>query len=702
MSFRSLAGLNADSARIGYEVEHGRHMFTDQLGRAWMEKMNDFTRFQPDDHDSQDRWLADRMNRYFCYDQAHQEVLERVYSKDLVTNDGDAGQYSVQRMRIEVFYEKLENYTVARYSEISLRRHKAWRELRARGIETRVKGQPRPTKEDPDPEPLLDIDHLNIGRVWMHSKYRNTVLGTVVDPREEPDQDAYTKARFNLFPGFRRGFSRADVAGFVAWNLLMPIMVHLRFVVCGSDEELGQLLAWMAHLVQYPHVKTELAQVLQGAQGLGKSTVFKYLVYAMGNWASTVTRMSELAGQWTNLVHGKGLVLVDDADMNSLPAQDIANLRTMITADIERVRVMNKDPTTQESFVNFAICGNPEHMINDEGEMRRFSMHEVKLQPLLESPMLRYRFSDDIAKRKELYFKWVHSSMTARQCLGLKTLMNFLYRYPLEGYERSARPKNEILALQRYHSMNPMKKWWVSQLLDPDSTDGCFGQRDVTIQSLFSRFQQTLDGPKSRFSKYYFSRTILPLVPNADASKPFQMRSQTDCREWLARKEPGMDALWKRETNDHRTALPTTEVVDVPRFWREWAPAELMGTPIRALLESGAYGEARVPSAESSPGGGEDEEPPRKRKRTADEVYQEVVDSMTVQQQELERQLEQFRHPDYWATRPLAVRWARALQWAQHKKDERMCALLSRPCPAVLVDEELENSIHELCAESVL
>src|SRR5262249_29500793 len=109
----------------------------------------------------------------------------------------------------------------------------------------------------------------------------------------------------------RASASDTPVAPYQRWQLLIPFFMHLRFVVCADDHEFEQLLTWLAHVVQRPHYKTRLCQVLQGAQGTGKSLIFKHLVHALGEWGVIVPRMSDFAGEWTSVVQSRGLVVID-------------------------------------------------------------------------------------------------------------------------------------------------------------------------------------------------------------------------------------------------------------------------------------------------------------------------------------------------------------------------------------------------------
>ena len=97
---------------------------------------------------------------------------------------------------------------------------------------------------------------------WIQDEKILTFSRVVVDPA------CTDPTALNLWPGFlaeetpaEHRVPDAEVAEFV-----QPILAHVRALL-GSDEYAAFFLQFMAHLVQRPVKKTELAIVLSGTQG---------------------------------------------------------------------------------------------------------------------------------------------------------------------------------------------------------------------------------------------------------------------------------------------------------------------------------------------------------------------------------------------------------------------------------------------------
>lgn len=86
----------------------------------------------------------------------------------------------------------------------------------------------------------------------------------------------------NTFSGFTRGFSRDEVADFKNWNLIIPFILHLRFNWCANDSEFNYLLLWWATTIQRPWEKHGVALVVQGEQGIGKSSPIVAIMKGLG------------------------------------------------------------------------------------------------------------------------------------------------------------------------------------------------------------------------------------------------------------------------------------------------------------------------------------------------------------------------------------------------------------------------------------
>jgi hypothetical protein len=89
---------------------------------------------------------------------------------------------------------------------------------------------------------------------------------------------------------------------------------HLKYAICGGiDEEYEYLLDWFAHLFQIPAEKPEVAIVLQGGRGWGKTIIFSELAKALGTHALVVGNNNLLTGRFNRHIRGKLLLVVEES-----------------------------------------------------------------------------------------------------------------------------------------------------------------------------------------------------------------------------------------------------------------------------------------------------------------------------------------------------------------------------------------------------
>jgi hypothetical protein len=81
---------------------------------------------------------------------------------------------------------------------------------------------------------------------------------------------------YNVWPGILAETLPPVLDGEVAL-LIEPVIQHIRLVVArGVEAHAEWFIAWLAHMVQTPDIKTAVAVILTGAPGVGKNTIFDF------------------------------------------------------------------------------------------------------------------------------------------------------------------------------------------------------------------------------------------------------------------------------------------------------------------------------------------------------------------------------------------------------------------------------------------
>lgn len=148
---------------------------------------------------------------------------------------------------------------------------------------------------------------------------------------------------------------------------------HLKTLLKGDEKDYDWFLNWLAHIVQYPHKKTEVAVVFYDKQqGTGKSLIAEeFLKKIIGdNKMITTCRTDKVFGKFTN-TQGKILCVLNEAsgketfELNEVIKESI----TGKTIEMEKKGV---DSLRIRDYLNYIITTNNLNCIKLEEGDRRF------------------------------------------------------------------------------------------------------------------------------------------------------------------------------------------------------------------------------------------------------------------------------------------------------------------------------------------
>ncbi len=114
-----------------------------------------------------------------------------------------------------------------------------------------------------------------IGNAWLNHPNRRQYDGIKLLPEGAPDRV------YNLW----RGFTVEAIEG--SWPLMRR---HIRKIICNSDKKAyDYVIKWLARMVQKPWKVGEVALVLQGDKGVGKSIIVSALCKIVGQNSMQIT-----------------------------------------------------------------------------------------------------------------------------------------------------------------------------------------------------------------------------------------------------------------------------------------------------------------------------------------------------------------------------------------------------------------------------
>lgn len=256
-----------------------------------------------------------------------------------------------------------------------------------------------------------------------------------------PAKGKYHMGKFNAYMG--RGCepikcNESDVALYLE---------HVRTIICDNDNTTYQYVVnWLAHLIQKPEQKPEVAIVLKAGQGTGKGTFVDPIGKIIGSHYLHAQSPEQVIGKFNAQLENKLLVFADEFFAGSKGATD--RLKTMITERVNTIERKGQDRITVPCFARIIMATNHENVIKIERDERRYLYLEV---------------SEDKKQDKEYFTK-------LRDVIDHRNFASKLYYYlknlDISTFNPREVPKTSALVSQKIDNLEPLDKWIYTILRD--------------------------------------------------------------------------------------------------------------------------------------------------------------------------------------------------------------------------------------------
>lgn len=287
----------------------------------------------------------------------------------------------------------------------------------------------------------------------------------------------------------------------------------------------------------------------------------------------------DVEGEFTAVYQDKILIQMDETRVSK--GGRIGDLmKNLLTGETQRVRTMYSDPKYVESFLNmYAITNHVNQLVPaGEGARRYFVMHS-DTKALLDTPLYKALYRGN----EKSYFDSIMHDMYSQDCLGLRTLANFLYHVPLGTFDHRVVPINKMLVQQKLQHISEIMSWWVdcltTKFVNMQCKDGPTWTNAHKVDEVYRWFKAHMkerQGQKSKVDNTAISTLtefwhefaqLLPQTVQTDAVEPndpdpnhfyVTMPPIAVCREHIIRKMPGAEILFG-ESDQGRTAPPLSQ-----------------------------------------------------------------------------------------------------------------------------------------------
>ena len=241
---------------------------------------------------------------------------------------------------------------------------------------------------------------------------------------------------YNLWRGFGCEARPGDCSLFLQ---------HVHENVCGGVDEYYQyLMKWMARAVQYPDSPGQVAVVLRGKQGTGKSFLAKVFGDLWGRHFLQVSDPKHLVGNFNSHLRDC-VVLFGDEAFYAGDKKHESVLKTLITEETITIEAKGVDAEAAPNFIHLMLASNSDWVVPAGAEERRFFVLDV----------------GDARRRDSDFFRKVKGQLDDG---GREALLHHLMTMDLSDFDVRRVPETEALAEQKHHSLGPEEEWWFQKL----------------------------------------------------------------------------------------------------------------------------------------------------------------------------------------------------------------------------------------------
>lgn len=274
------------------------------------------------------------------------------------------------------------------------------------------------------------VQTKKLGAFWIDHPQRRQ-FGTIVFAPGKEVQGAY-----NMWKGFGCQSRPGDCSLFLD---------HLRDNVCaGNLEHYTYLLGWMARAVQFPATAGEVAIVMRGGRGTGKSFFAKHFGHLFGRHFLQVSNPSHLVGNFNNHLRDVVVLFADEA-FYAGDKKHSSMLKTLITEETITIEAKGVDAEAAPNYVHLIMASNDDHVVPAGGDERRFFVLDV----------------GKAHQQDAAYFAKIAEQMHNG---GHEALLHYLLTYDLSKFQVRNVPRTDALHEQKLLSLSPTAEWWYQRL----------------------------------------------------------------------------------------------------------------------------------------------------------------------------------------------------------------------------------------------
>jgi hypothetical protein len=260
----------------------------------------------------------------------------------------------------------------------------------------------------------------DLGDWWLENKMRRQFRGLTFNPAINEDE---VDERLNLWQGLALSPEPGDKH--------LTFLEHVRENICGGDETVYHyVVCWLARMIQQPYLKGEVAIVMRGDRGVGKTFFADMIGKLFGRHYITVVNSDHLVGKFNAhlqdcvFMHADECLYAGDRKHDQI-------LKALITGNTLRIEPKGIDTFECVNYLHLIMSSNNRHTIPAGDKERRYLALHVKPN----------RIQD------HAWFKKITHELQEEG--GLKNLLHFLLGVDITNFEVRKVPDTDELEYQK-------------------------------------------------------------------------------------------------------------------------------------------------------------------------------------------------------------------------------------------------------------
>ncbi len=265
---------------------------------------------------------------------------------------------------------------------------------------------------------------------------------------------------------------------------------HVEENICGGNKAHTRwLIGWVAHLIQRPWEKPQVAVVIKGAKGTGKNSFIERIRDLIGApHAVTTHHRRYLTGQFNGHLDGLLLLTVDEAIWAG-DKEGEGVLKGLTTGDEHLIERKGKESYPVPNLTRVVILGNEDWLVPASHDERRYAVFEMGKG----------------RQKDQKFFLRIKNALNAG---GARYLMRRLLDTDLSDINVNEAPSTQALLDQKNETLNLVHAWWLT----------CLQQQAIAHADFITGWPDLIEpnqlyGAVRRFMREHNSRTRLP-TPN--------------------------------------------------------------------------------------------------------------------------------------------------------------------------------------------